>query len=365
MHPELTSSNPLTHVQIASCIRSKIVSGDWTPGQRLPTRRAWMGEFGTSPKTLQQALDRLVSDGFVEARGRLGTFVSPRPPHLVDYAIVFHGTPEHTFSWGRFWQVLSTSAKSLQQSGDRRFPQFYGIHGRTDSEDYQNLLRRMRSHRLAGLIFVSSPHELVGDPILEEPGIPRVAMMSPNRRLSIPTVTVDLAKFCDRAVDYLADRGRKRIAALFYAGYDEGHDFENDFLKSLHRRGLEQRPYWRQYVNVFNQTAACRVVHLLLQGDPTQRPDALVVTDDTMLDGVVNGLFVAGVNVPGDVEVVAHANVPVTPTPMPIKRLGYDSRVLLQTCIRLIDQQRSGDAAPLSTMSQPFFADEINELVVA
>jgi DNA-binding LacI/PurR family transcriptional regulator len=354
----------LSYGQLAGHIRSRIVAGGWVPGERLPTRRAWVREFGTNPKTMQQAIDCLASDGFVEARGRAGTFVSPRPPHLTDYAIVFHGTPDYPYSWGRFWQVLSASAKSLQQTGDRRFPQFYGIYGRTDSEDYQNLLRRLRSQQLAGLIFASSPHALINDPILEEPGIPRVALSSHDPRLGIPTVTVDSPAFCARAVDYLVDRGRKRIAALFYAGDDEGHDLEDQFLASLQKRGCEQRPYWRQYVNVFHPRTICRVIHLLLNTDQTQRPDALVVTDDTMVDAVVNGLFAAGVNVPRDVEVIAHANFPVAPTAMPIKRLGYDSRPLLQTCIRLIDQQRRCEPVPSSTLMHPLFADEIEGTVV-
>jgi DNA-binding LacI/PurR family transcriptional regulator len=278
--------------------------------------------------------------------------------------LIFPSSPDSPPSWGGLWRGLSSSAKTFERNGDKRFPIFHSINGHPDSEDYQNLLRSLRSKRLAGMIFTWNPYYLMGDPILEERGIPRVALMPPRSDMSVLSVGVDYPAFCDRAVEYLIGRGRKRIASLFYAGLDDNSMPEDRFLLSLQSRGLQYKSHWSQYVNVFHPTAVCRAVQVLFHADQTVRPDSLVVTDDTMLDAVINGLFAVGLSVPRDVEVVAHANFPVKPTAVPVKRLGYDTRKILQTCVRLIDQRRRGEPSAALTEVSPQFENEIEEMVV-
>jgi hypothetical protein len=339
-------------------MRAKIVKGEWPPSQRIPTLRHLLSHFDVSVATMQRAVDQLVADGFVETRGRLGTFVADHPPHLCHYAMVFHGTPDDPPTWGGFPRALSSTAGEIERSSVRKFPQFYGIQGHADTEDYQQLRRIVQRQRLAGLIFTTNPDYLTGDPLLEAPGIPRVVLMSAERGSKIPIVETDAAAFFTRAVDYLADRGRQRIAVLFQAGdirVGAHRELEDIFLAALQKRGLMEQPYWRQYVNVVDPTAVCRAVHLLLHAEKPQPPDALIVADDTMLDAAVNGLFAAGVRVPQDVEVIVHANFPVVPAALPVKRLGFDSRSILNACIRSIDAQRRGETvAPVTTLPAVF-----------
>ena len=56
------------------------------------------------------------------------------------------------------------------------------------------------------------------------------------------------------------------------------------------------------------------------------------------------GFVKAGIQVPGEVEVVAHCNFPwPTPSALPLQRLGYDVRECLQIFMKMIDRQRSGE----------------------
>src|SRR5689334_611059 len=136
------SETPPKSLSIADVLRRKIVNGDWSPAQRLPTHRELLSQFDVSIATMQRAVDELVADGFVETRGRLGTFVADHPPHLCHYAMVFHGAPDYAPTWGGFPRALSASAGDLERlSGVRRFPKFYGVQGHSDSEDYQRLVR--------------------------------------------------------------------------------------------------------------------------------------------------------------------------------------------------------------------------------
>jgi len=58
----------------------------------------------------------------------------------------------------------------------------------------------------------------------------------------------------------------------------------------------------------------------------------------------------AGVNVPADVEVVAHCHFPrSSPSMMPMKRVGFDTQQVMETAVNIIDMQRQGLRAPAVT----------------
>jgi GntR family transcriptional regulator len=61
--------------QIQSDLRERIQRGELVPGDRLETEQALMARYEVSRATVRQALAGLVSDGLVEIRRGLGTFV--------------------------------------------------------------------------------------------------------------------------------------------------------------------------------------------------------------------------------------------------------------------------------------------------
>jgi hypothetical protein len=209
--------NLLKHPRIASVIRRQIVDGTLRPGERLPTRVELERQFGASTVTVQKALDRLSRDGFVAARRRHGTFVVDHPPHLSRYALVFFASPSD-FYWGRFWQAMASEAGAIERSSFRQMPCFYGIQGHEDTEDYQHLLREIHAQRLAGLIFTSPPTGLRGTPLLDEPDLPRVGIMGESEGMRFPRIGHDREGYCDKALDYLERRGRRKVAVLVKSG---------------------------------------------------------------------------------------------------------------------------------------------------
>lgn len=84
------STVPLTE-QLASAVRSKIVSGDFPPGSRLPTLEELTGSLGVGQGTVRRALDLLAREGVIEKRRKLGTFVSETVGSGLDAA--FSATP--------------------------------------------------------------------------------------------------------------------------------------------------------------------------------------------------------------------------------------------------------------------------------
>ena len=106
----LGEGRPFRHRELLRSMRQEIVSGTRLPGSRLPTRLQMIEELQASPGTVQRALDRLIQDGFIESRGKRGTFVTNHPPHLYQYGVAFWGHPSDGVAWSRFWDALDREA---------------------------------------------------------------------------------------------------------------------------------------------------------------------------------------------------------------------------------------------------------------
>jgi hypothetical protein len=340
---------------ILQTLRSQIVRGEYQPGGRLPTRDQLARSFQASRVTIQKALDRLFEEGFVFSRRRGGTCVTPHPPHLARYALVIPHAPGSN-SWVRFWTALCNEANAISSAPGapgRAVAVYYDITGRADSPDYKKLLRDVEAHRVAGIIFATPPHQLRGTPLLDQRPVPCVAITARADVHGIPGIALDSHSFFDKAMDYLAAKKRKNIAVLTVPGLCEL--FEDYVIAGLAKRGMSTRPDWTQLATQAVPESARRIVQLLLH-DPARRPDGLIITDDNLVEQASAGVISSGLQVPRDLEIVAHCNFPwPAPTVLPVKRLGFDARRVLQAGMASIDQQRAGgEVAQLTNVPAVF-----------
>ena len=81
--------------------------------------------------------------------------------------------------------------------------------------------------------------------------------------------------------------------------------------------------------------------------DRNERPDGLILADDNIVENSLAGVIEAGVRVPHDVEVVAYCNFPWAPSAvLPVKRMGYHARQIIEACLDVIDRRRRGESTP-------------------
>ena len=322
---------------IYSDLRDRIVGGTLNPGDRFPTRRKLCREFDASTVTIQLALERLMADGFVETHGTRGTFVTPSPPHLTRYALVFPAPPESN----RFWMALNNEALRLRHSQGVDLATYWNIDGHSDRKEYRQLVEDVEHHRLAGLIFAASPFLLEGTPLLDEPGIPRTAIASGDVQ-QYGCIRVDgLARtFISHAIDIVEKNGRQRVALILPTAGDE---MVSAFTDELATRGFATPAWWVQTVQHSMPGAARNLAHLLAKGTEGERPDALIIANDNLVEAATEGLVDAGISVPDDLLVVAHCNFPWPPgNRTPVTRIGHDAREYLNECLAAIDSQRQG-----------------------
>ena len=90
--------------------------------------------------------------------------------------------------------------------------------------------------------------------------------------------------FIARALDHLHAHGRTRLGMLLVPGHDG--EFTRHVLEGLARRGMVTRPHWSQLVSQHAAECARGVAHLLMNPDlePGQRPDALLISDDNLVE---------------------------------------------------------------------------------
>jgi len=68
------------YLQLTAAIRRQIERGGLLPGDRIPPVRVLADDLGLAPNTVARAYRALEDDGWIDGRGRAGTFVADRLP---------------------------------------------------------------------------------------------------------------------------------------------------------------------------------------------------------------------------------------------------------------------------------------------
>ncbi|WP_448624281.1 GntR family transcriptional regulator [Geodermatophilus sp. URMC 64] len=93
MAPPRRGELPL-YQRVRGVLLERLDSGQYAPGDRLPSEGVLADDLGVHRLTVRRALDELSREGRLRARQGAGTFVSPRPE---PFAVAIPLTPEEYF----------------------------------------------------------------------------------------------------------------------------------------------------------------------------------------------------------------------------------------------------------------------------
>ena len=346
--------------EIVEELRRRIVNGEIKPGGQLPPRTKLVEHFGTSAMTLQHAVDVLRHEGFIVDEPRHGTFVAENPPHLSRYAIVLGEGSAGLY--GSFTAALRRHVAEVEKERSCNFVLYENVTGQPDTVEYRELLRDVRSRRLAGLLLRADAcgAALPGTPFMTIPGIPRVFISGDPEQAprcpGVPTISNDDHALLDHALDYLCERGRRRVALL--SGGESSEGDTADFLLRAERRGMTAKGRW---VLGPSLKEAPRVTELLLSLPPGERPDGLILITESLIKPVGAGISAIGTEAGRDLDVVAYCHLPCPgPAPFPMRRLGVDMRERLRIALDLLDRQQRGESVPPRVLLSPVFDEELS-----
>lgn len=355
----LRTRPPVKHDTIVRHLRSLVVDGGLRPGERVPTRSEIEAKFGVSMMTVQRAFERLVDEGFLAVAGNSGTVIAASAPHLHRFVLSFPGRVGDD-RWVRFWALLAAEAQAWGAGGASRVEIAYGIDPAIGAAEVAQLATEVVDHRVAGIVFGSDPWTVVGTPLLDTPGIPRVAFSALRGNTAVPGISLgaDGRLLYARAIAYLASRGRRRIALITVPGLATAEHLAA-WREMLIVQGLVHDQGLIQVMEQKHARWATNLALALFRGPAELRPDALVIADDNLVDHACAGLTQLGLRVPDDLDVVAHANFPLAaPAILPVTRLGFDVPQAFALAMELLARQQRGEAVPPVTVVHPRFADE-------
>lgn len=75
--------NKSIYLQIADTVCEKILSGELTEEERIPSVREYGAEIGVNPNTVMRSYEKLTNDGIIYNRRGIGYFICPNAKETV------------------------------------------------------------------------------------------------------------------------------------------------------------------------------------------------------------------------------------------------------------------------------------------
>jgi DNA-binding LacI/PurR family transcriptional regulator len=281
----------------------RIQSGDYTPGQRLPSERELAQDMGMSHTAVRKGLHELVNAGLIERRPRVGMFVPQTRPVELSTRLAMV-VPQYMGKGHPFLPILMGGVMSGLDHRDCAVSMFTYKEG---AQFWNQAGEAMLARGINGAIIFTG--YVIPSPELEklaQSGIKAVLLntsaVCPRTRVS--TISIDLCSAMREAMQRLVDLGHRRIAWMSYkitpfeafeeqlvAEFGGKYDLE-DPQNIIRRLPGEAWDYdgWKT----------------LLTGE--NRATAIVLQDEFMAHEVYRACHELGVSIPGDVSLVAFAD---------------------------------------------------------
>jgi DNA-binding LacI/PurR family transcriptional regulator len=263
--------------------------------------------------------------------------------------------------WTQLMGAITREAYRIEQ--DDPHANFMFFHGVQDKDTFTRtvalLADEMRAHRLAGLILAPKTFHLVEHADLAEVHVPRVYLWASDASGLTPTVGVDSSQLIRRSLQLLKSKGRRRIAIVHMAETTLTIDHKALFTEV----GLTFHRPWIQHIGRSHPEFAHDTALLLMDYPAAQRPDGLIIADDTLIQPISRGLITSGVNIVHDLELVAHCNWPwPVESVLPLTRIGFDMREIMRHAIDAIRAQRESRTPTASIKVEALFENELTAI---
>ena len=235
------------YLQLTALLRERILSGELKPGEKMSSENELAGEYGFSRQTVRHApsltilyaLDGLEEEQLLVRRRGSGTYVIDNRRAALEnrtrIAVVSTYVDSYIFP------------KTIQGIENDLFERGYSV----QISFTNNQLERERivlediisRDDAAGIIMEATKSGLPNPnlPLIEtlmERGVPILFINSYYRQLQLPHVTLNDRLAAERAVEYLADAGHRKIGALMKFDDGQGHLRYEGYLNACRRLGI-------------------------------------------------------------------------------------------------------------------------------
>src|SRR4029078_7620048 len=104
-------------------------------------------------------------------------------------------------------------------------------------------------------------------------------------------------------LEFIKSQGRRNVSIITLPSMKQ-----KNVQEALDRFGLNRLPFWSQAADPIAVEWVRHAVYGILHSHPNRVPDAMLVTDDHLVEAVADALIEFGVRMPDDMLVVGHWN---------------------------------------------------------
>ncbi len=322
------------HRRVYETIRGRIESGDFQPGDRLPSEASLIQEFGVSRPTVARALHELQRRGMVHRRRGAGTYVCHTGTEEKVFGLLIPGLGDTEV----FEPMCAEVARAAQQDGHSLLWGATHAYDETSADKGAvawDLCQRFIRNRVGGVFF--APLELIPD---KEIINCRIASAFDDAKIPLVMLDRDYVKYPGRSnhdlvsinsrrvghtiTDHLFEAGCKRLVFVLRPGS----------ASTIHARAAG-------FAEAFLTRRTAFSVDMIHECDPCDRayiqkmlkkhkPDGIVCGNDVTAGHLLHTLDELGVRVPDDVMIggvdgVKYAEllrVPLTTVRQPFADIG-------------------------------------------
>ena len=326
----------MNHSQLADSLKSNIINGTYSPGEKIPTEPELSKLFSATRYAVRQAVAQLEKEGFLQRIQGSGTYVTKSLPQLPAEREV--SSPSDTIGLIMmddrnyiFSEVMRGASDYLTSQG--YLMNFFMTDTNYDSE--KRALDMLLKSRPAGVLLepINSGLLSVNYDLYQQLAsqVPCLLLHSPDIGIC-PSLSLHDREGAKMLTEYLIGLGHSRIGTLFCFEESTAQKRYCGFLEALREHGFTQEKdaaVWtlRSRVNDFFEPAGALALDRMLQ-----RVTAIFCHDDRVAYALIRHLEQKGIRVPQDISVVGYDDsfyatlgLPITSVTHPKAQYGINA----------------------------------------
>lgn len=335
----LSEDNKHKYQILENWIRSRILDGTYSSGQKIPSENKLAEQFAISRQTVRQAVTHLEKKGTLVSRRGSGTYVSEMTKAMT-IGYIATSITDYIFPG-----ITSGIESVLTENG---YSMTLGV-SRNRVETEHQLLLSFMNKGVDGIIVEGNRSALPNPNLplyreLTEKGIPYVFINGYYESLDPVYVVTNDRAGGKLAVDYLYSLGHRKIGGIFKADDRQGHERYAGFSEQAVKYNLpmdDDEIIWYTTPDIEHLFAKSEESRLLRR---LQKCSAVVCYNDQIAIRLIQKMLRNGIRVPLDKSVIGFDNSSISElSPVRITSITHPAELLGKEAARkLLEMIDSG-----------------------
>ena len=284
-------------------LRRQLLSGDFLPGDALPSEPVLCGQFGVARNTIRQALGALEKENIIERVQGKGTFLARNKSNgeqirMLDVFCLILPRVERDES-PRFINGFDESALEINH-------QMMVATTRNDVYRQGEIMLHILDKKMAGVVLVPTlekttpPHHIRQ---MQTNGIPVVLCNRPVEGVSAPLVTWDWEEIGAMAARHFLEVGHRRIGYFANIHHSMAEAHARGLREVMAQAGIPMNPDHIIFTSLASTLEDKKAVVEKWLSRP-DRPTAILCNDDIEAENVYWYATEMGLKVPDDLAII-------------------------------------------------------------